>query len=122
MKYKTIKAELNPSSHEVTITIRENAGDRKNIKTKPHSAGFFHYPESLEDTHACQQLQTSLILQSLKAIQGEIRTINALLKPVLPADLSDYNHKWSTDNRVIETLRTTERRLAIMAKNLRKKQ
>lgn len=121
MKYKTIKADLKTGKcgTEIFISIRENAGDRKKTRTVPHSAGFYHYPEQISDELACQQLQTTLLLQGLKDIQHTIRVLNAVLSPVLPADLSDYDYKWSPDNRVVQTLRTTERRLAIFAKKLR---
>jgi hypothetical protein len=112
MRYKTVRAHP-ASDGSVFITLESHPQERLVQKTKPHSAGFYHYPETVSDTQALQELQTKLLLQVSDRAVDELVLMHNILDPKVPEGLV---HKWKLDHRVVNRLRRIEKAIRRLTK------
>ena len=81
MKYKTIK--LTQRKGKWFVNIHTNEQERKMVKTLPSKLGFFHYPETMKDSEALNELK-KVIEEELKK---DIEHLNKLLTGLKDCEL-----------------------------------
>ncbi len=90
MKYKTVKVDKDLNCEYKVSIFRSDGVEREEVETKPHSMGFYLYPETLEDDSAKASLINCMIDAHLDAAKTHFHEIIALHN-ALPKDCQDLS-------------------------------
>lgn len=76
MIYKTV--QVTPNGDTWLVAFKKNPLERKIEKTKPHSLGFYHYPETMNDQEALGVLLRCMISRHEEEIERLNKSLEAL--------------------------------------------
>lgn len=99
MKYKTVKIEVDIEKRWHTYCYKIDDVDRADNYLPPHPLGHFHYPVTMSDEEAFNQLKQCMIDAHLKEIEGYQKSLEELrqlrFKPIKP---SQGDNQWTSIN------------------------
>ena len=81
MKYKTVKIKPDIKKRWHTYCYQIDDVDREDTETTPHPLGFYHYPETMSDEEAFNQLKQCMIdahLKEIESYQTSLRKLESL--------------------------------------------
>ena len=77
MIYHTVRVDPNKDAWRVNFD-KSNTLERADVKTKPNALGFYHYPQTMSDQEALNELVTCMIQKHESDISDLTRSIEAL--------------------------------------------
>jgi hypothetical protein len=80
MKYKTVKIDVDINDEWYTYCYKLGDVDRVDNYLPPHPIGHFHYPETMDDEEAFNQLKQCMVDAHLEEIKGYQQSLDKLQK------------------------------------------